>query len=205
MPLRRACSRSRRALPRLGRETDVVDRSMRRGRPRQPRRQPTVRIAGNVSGPARTVTPRDRTCADGDGPLRMASPRSSKPWGVRRPRASSICVGRWYMRGPWPRSSDRGSAKASPILRKLRVVLHVVIRQKIDPFLDEQGGRIRNFELKSIVSSVSGRDVSEFGTVRPRVQIPGPRPILNSESAISTIVQTRRGTAGAQIPGKPRA
>jgi len=27
-----------------------------------------------------------------------------------------------------------------------------------------------------MVSAVSGRDVSEFGTVRPRVQIPGPRP-----------------------------
>jgi hypothetical protein len=53
-------------------------------------------------------------------------------------RASSIC-----MRGPWPWSSDRGSAKASPIRRKLRVVLHVVIRSKIDPFLDEQELRFK--------------------------------------------------------------
>src|SRR5437667_10379880 len=32
------------------------------------------------------------------------------------------------------------------------------------------------FAQKSILSAISGRDVSEFGTVRPRVQIPGPRP-----------------------------
>ena len=35
-----------------------------------------------------------------------------------------------------------------------------------------------NFELKSTVIAISGREVSEFGTVRPRVQIPGPRPVF---------------------------
>jgi len=35
--------------------------------------------------------------------------------------------------------------------------------------------------------------------VRPRVQIPGPRPFLYSKSAISGVVQSRRGRAGAQI------
>src|SRR5256885_8842368 len=63
---------------------------------------------------------------------------------------------------------------ARPVSRP--VVLHVVIRPKTDPILDEQGGRIGNFELKPIVSDISGREVAEFGTVRPRVQIPGPRP-----------------------------
>jgi len=38
-----------------------------------------------------------------------------------------------------------------------------------------------------------------FGTVRPRVQIPGPRPNLYPESAISGVVRSRRGTDGAQI------
>jgi hypothetical protein len=36
----------------------------------------------------------------------------------------------------------------------------------------------RRIELKSIVSAIPGRNVSGFGTVRPRLQIPGPRPIL---------------------------
>src|ERR1700682_3536171 len=38
-----------------------------------------------------------------------------------------------------------------------------------------------------------------FGTVRTRVQIPRPRPNLYSKPAISGVVQSRRGTAGAQI------
>jgi hypothetical protein len=44
----------------------------------------------------------------------------------------------------------------------------------------------RSFELKPVVSPVSGRDISEFGTVRPRVQIPGPRPFLSSKSVLMT-------------------
>ena len=46
--------------------------------------------------------------------------------------------------------------------------------------------------------------LGRFGTVRPRVQIPGPRPILNSKPAISGIVWSRRVTAGAQITGTRR-
>src|SRR2546426_5844349 len=43
-----------------------------------------------------------------------------------------------------------------------------------------------------------------FGTVRPRVQIPGPRPISSSKSPILDVIRSRRGTAGAQIRGEPR-
>src|SRR5438552_10091513 len=75
------------------------------------------------------------------------------------------------------------------------VVLHVVIRPKTDPILDDQGGRIGNFELKPIVSDISGRKVSEFGTVRPRVQIPGPRPI-----SCSSRLRRRRGERSAEVP-----
>src|SRR6266481_1271686 len=35
-----------------------------------------------------------------------------------------------------------------------------------------------------------------FGTVRPRVQIPGPRPFLRSKSAIPHVALSRRITAG---------
>ncbi len=45
-------------------------------------------------------------------------------------------------------------AGSRPAIRQPRpVVLHVVIRPKTDPILDDQGGRIGNFELKSIVSA----------------------------------------------------
>src|SRR2546428_8754160 len=42
-----------------------------------------------------------------------------------------------------------------------------------------------------------------FGTVRPRGQIPGPRPNSYSKSALSGVVQSRRGTAGAQFRREP--
>jgi len=48
------------------------------------------------------------------------------------------------------------------------VVVHVVNGPKNGSNLDGAVGRIRTFELKPIVSAISGRDVSEFGTVRPR-------------------------------------
>jgi hypothetical protein len=56
------------------------------------------------------------------------------------------------------------------------VVLHAVIRRKNNSRLDGPIDWTRSFEVKSIVSAMSGRNVSGFGTVRPRVQIPGPRP-----------------------------
>src|SRR5438046_629391 len=80
-----------------------------------------------------------------------------------------------------------------------RVALHVVIHRKSASNLDGGGSSCGRFELNPIVSRLSGREFSEFGTVRPRVQIPGPRPFLYSQSAISGVVQSRRGTAGAQI------
>src|SRR5438552_12101458 len=43
-----------------------------------------------------------------------------------------------------------------------------------------------------------------FGTVRPRVQIPGPRPSLNSELSFQLYNKCLRGTAGAQIRWEAR-
>ena len=45
-----------------------------------------------------------------------------------------------------------------------------------------------------------GRLSIDFGTVRPRVQIPGPRPFLYSKSPISEAVMSRQNTPGSQIP-----
>jgi hypothetical protein len=75
-----------------------------------------------------------------------------------------------------------------PAITVARVVLHVVIRRKNDSLLDGPVGWTRSFDLKPIVSAISGREVSEFGTVRPRVQIPGPRPNLYSKPAICGVV-----------------
>ena len=36
-------------------------------------------------------------------------------------------------------------------------------------------------ELKTLENGLGGRDRLDFGTVRPRVQIPGPRPISEFE------------------------
>ena len=41
-------------------------------------------------------------------------------------------------------------------------------------------------ELKTLENGLGGRDRLDFGTVRPRVQIPGPRPKSNSENASPT-------------------
>jgi hypothetical protein len=41
-----------------------------------------------------------------------------------------------------------------------------------------------------------------FGTVRPRVQIRGPRPFSYSKSAILEVVWSRRITAGSQFPAE---
>ena len=55
-------------------------------------------------------------------------------------------------------------------------------------------------EPKTLEIGLGGRDRLHFGTVRPRVQIPGPRPILYSKPAISGVVRSRRITAGSQFP-----
>jgi hypothetical protein len=44
-------------------------------------------------------------------------------------------------------------------------------------------------ELKTLEIDPGGRDRPDFGTVRPRVQIPGPRPILSSKSPIPHAVR----------------
>ena len=77
-----------------------------------------------------------------------------------------------------PGRDKRGNRLESYAGRYSGVVVHVVIQPKNASNLDGAAGRVRSFELKPIASAVSGREFAEFGTVRPRVQIPGPRPVL---------------------------
>src|SRR5439155_25838672 len=72
-------------------------------------------------------------------------------------------------------------------LRAAHVVLRVVNRRKNASDLDAAVGCVRTFELQPVVSGISGRKVSEFGTVRPRVQIPGPRPFLYSNERFPSV------------------
>ena len=58
----------------------------------------------------------------------------------------------------------------------VRLVVGVANRNQKASNLDGTVGCVKPFELEPIVSATCGREISEFGTVRPRVQIPGPRP-----------------------------
>ena len=59
-------------------------------------------------------------------------------------------------------------------------------------------------DLKTLENGLGGRERPDFGTVRTRVQIPRPRPILYSKSAILDVAWSRRITAGSQFPSEPR-
>src|SRR5438094_2689505 len=80
-----------------------------------------------------------------------------------------------------------------PPTRGRHVVLRVVIRRKDVSNLDGIGGGRSRIELKSIVSAISGREFAEFGTVGPRVQIPGPRPKIVFKSRPSPAPLARGG------------
>src|SRR5690348_9580795 len=58
----------------------------------------------------------------------------------------------------------------------INVVSRVAIWPKNGPSLDEPALEVIDFELDSLKTCIAGRPRVEFGTVRPRVQIPGPRP-----------------------------
>jgi hypothetical protein len=45
---------------------------------------------------------------------------------------------------------------------------------------------------------------TRFGTVRPRVQIPGPRPFSYSKSTVSYVVWSQPHTAVSQFPADLR-
>ena len=82
----------------------------------------------------------------------------------------------------------------------LHVVIRVVIQRKNASNLDVWWPRGRSFESKTLKIANSGRKVSEFGTVRPRVQIPGPRPFLEFKSVACCFTALRLGvTAVSQI------
>ena len=70
--------------------------------------------------------------------------------------------------------------RGDPDETSAHVVVDVANRRKSAANLDRGGGCVSAIGLKPIVSAISGREFSVLGTVRPRVQIPGPRPFLYS-------------------------
>ena len=101
-------------------------------------------------------------------------------------------------------SCERPGPLSGPV-EGLHVVVHVVIRRKNPANLDAYRRRGRNFDAKTLKTDPSGRNVLEFGTVRPRVQIPGPRPVLvnacrsRQDLALENLV-LRHPTRGAPSP-----
>ena len=78
------------------------------------------------------------------------------------------------------RDEDAVIRRGGPVEASGHVVLHVVIHRKNAANLDGAAGRSRGFELKPIVSGISGRVVSEFGTVRPGFKSRAPDQFLNT-------------------------
>ena len=73
--------------------------------------------------------------------------------------------------------------------------------------MDEIGLKLllsRRNEPKTRENGLGGRDRLDFGTVRPRVQIPGPRPFSYSKSTISKVVWSQLHTAVSQFPEEQR-
>src|SRR5487761_361000 len=102
----------------------------------------------------------------------------------------------WYRREPV--DANRG-ATGQRTLKRTKEVLCVdrIYRSKIWHFL----GSAARQRLLAIASAFDlDTPATRFGTVRPRVQIPGPRPFLYSKSAISESLWSQRHTAGSQFP-----
>ena len=103
-------------------------------------------------------------------------------------RMTRVATGFWTGFSPGPRAAAISVARAVGLLIPLaHVVVHVANHRKNASNLDGEACRFRTFELKPIVSGISGRDVAEFGTVRPRVQIPGPDQFLTSPGVVGPI------------------
>ena len=86
-----------------------------------------------------------------------------------------------------------------------RVVLRVVIQGTIEA-RSGSNTLVEELEMNSkpLKLVFGGRDRVDFGTVRPRGQIPGPRPILYSKSTISNVVWSQLLTALSQFPAEQR-
>jgi hypothetical protein len=63
----------------------------------------------------------------------------------------------------------------------------------------EVGGRVQE-DTGGAARIREDTTLGRFGTVRPRVQIPGPRPISYSKSAVLDVAWSRPITAGSQFP-----
>jgi hypothetical protein len=80
------------------------------------------------------------------------------------------------------------------------ITIHVIddaaSDQSPDPVFEDLTLLDRTFpsrnELKTRENSLGGRNRVDFGTVRPRVQIPGPRPKPSSALPLSRCHQVRR-------------
>jgi hypothetical protein len=55
-------------------------------------------------------------------------------------------------------------------------------------------------DLKTLENGLGGRDRPDFGTVRPRVQIPGPRPKLGFKPGAAAVLKVSLRSAAWRPP-----
>ena len=88
-------------------------------------------------------------------------------------------------------------------VRPIDPVLPVVIQTENASSLDGVSGFIKTFELTPILSAISGRNVSEFGTVRPRLQSRAPDQCLRSSRKPPNCWGTNRRAGSVSRSGRP--
>src|SRR5690348_463870 len=93
-----------------------------------------------------------------------------RPYGIR---VNTIGSG-WSQ--PIQPASSRSSG-GGPAGRQGHVVVRVVSKRHRWRKLARNDPSSARIKLKTLENGLGGRDRLDFGTVRPRVQIPGPRPI----------------------------
>src|SRR6266571_4778968 len=132
----------------------------------------------------------------GDTTTRDTTPEQRAHYSVGQNAAKPTPARAWGKRSA--RSDKSGRRDGLPL------VFNHAGRSQLCHAIPEPGGHGRTRE-DTTSSAIEYRRIRKdtplcrFGTVRPRVQIPGPRPILYSKPAISGVVRSRRVTAGSQI------
>jgi hypothetical protein len=71
------------------------------------------------------------------------------------------------------------------VSRAFHVVIHVVIRDRYGSKEAQSIGTVLSIDLTTLENGLGGRESADFGTVRPRVQIPGPRPNFEYDSGLT--------------------
>src|SRR5467141_3826002 len=145
----------------------------------------------------------------GVGTTSLRGNNDAGPLSVNRGQANleRSASGRHSQLTTWPRSSvefpeQLTGPRASPSVSQPYHAFPAPDGSRGSP-KEHRPGRLRIREDHAGVCRTPEDTAStRFGTVRPRVQIPGPRPFSYSKSAIRDVVWRRRSTAISQFPAE---